>query len=128
MTNEPIYLIATSYNKTTGNTEKFVWDGEGAIPIPTNSPSVRNHLLNHATSYTSKIEIRRVMRLIDEEKKKGHIYQELVFNPIKVSEGYSIFMARIKPIENYIIKEGQVCVRCAEKSAENPDYEIGKPE
>jgi len=84
----PIYLIAEQRNDTTDVVERFVFDGEGVIPIPRYTPSVRNHLLNHASPFLATDEegIQEALEHIEQEKLKGHIDKRLKFQKIKVED------------------------------------------
>ena len=83
-----LYLIASQKNDDTHVTERYVWDGEIPIPIPRYTPSVRNHLLNHAVSFlsTDKKGIQEALEHIEQEKLKGHIDKRLKFQKIKVED------------------------------------------
>ena len=84
----PIYLIAEQRNDTTDVVERFVFDGEGVIPIPRYTPSVRNHLLNHAVSFlsTDKKGIQDTLEHIAKEQDKGHIDKDLQFEKVKIED------------------------------------------
>ena len=82
------YLIASQENDDTHVTERYVWDGEIPIPIPRYTPSVRNHLLNHAVSFlsTDKKGIQDTLEHIAEEQNKGHIDKDLQFEKVKIED------------------------------------------